>query len=100
MSDVQLNDIGTVIEITLTEDDVVIDVSSASVKEIDLLKVDGTPSTKTAVFTSDGTDGKIQYVTVDGDFDTVGLWRVQGRIVMGGADLHSAVGEFNVLENI
>ena len=68
-------DIGTRFEITLKDEGnspEIVDVSTASVTEIIFKKPDGNTVTKTAGFTTDGTDGKIEYTTLANDLDTVG----------------------------
>ena len=60
----------------------------------------GTSTTKTASFNTDGTDGKIKYTSVDGDFNEVGTWRIQAKVVMGGGTFRSDVGTFKVHENL
>ena len=47
-----------------------------------------------------GTDGKIKYTSVDGDFNEVGTWRIQAKVVMGGGTFRSDVGTFRVYENL
>ena len=74
-------DIGTVFELTIVDtDEVPIDVSTAIVKYIYFQDPTGARMRKTATFTTDGTDGKIQYVTIAGDIDEVGTWQVQGYV--------------------
>ena len=58
-------DIGTVFELTIKDtDEAVIDVSTAAVKYIYFQDPTGARRRKTAAFTTDGTDGKIQYTEV------------------------------------
>ena len=84
MANIHKNDVGTVIEVIIKdEDNVAIDVSAATVKTIRLRNPAGTVMEKTAVFVTDGTDGKIKYTTVDGDLDATGDWRTQAYIEIG-----------------
>ena len=76
MADVQLNDYGTVFRVTITDDGVAVDVSSATTKSIIFKPPSGSKTTKTATFTGSGTDGRIQYTTVAGDINVVGLWYI------------------------
>lgn len=77
---ISINDIGTSLQVNIEENDVAVDVSSATAKQIIIEKPDGTLLTKTAAFVNDGTDGKIQYTTVTGDIDQVGIWRFWGKV--------------------
>jgi hypothetical protein len=63
--------------------EVVIDVSLVSVKQIKFS--DGTNTvTKTASFTTDGTDGKIQATLDAADITVAGDWSYQGLVTMAG----------------
>lgn len=101
----RLNDIGTILTVTITDEDgAVVDISGAEAGDISMifLKPDATNLTKTATFTTDGTDGKIKYTTVDGDLDVAGLWHIQGFVNISDGDVvfHSAVGAFEVATNL
>lgn len=96
----QLNAIGVKIELTIKEDGSALNISSASKKDIILKKPDGTTSTKTGVFATDGTDGKIKYLTVSGDLDIDGRWGVQGDLVVGTFTGKTAKGYFDVANNL
>ena len=107
-NEVHLNDIGTVFEITLKDEGnspEIVDVSTAATMEIIFQKPNGTSVTQTASFTTDGTDGKIEYTTLTGDLDTVGLWKIQGHVVLGtaspiNAQWRSDIDEFEVFDNL
>lgn len=94
--DVRLNDIGTTFEVTLDDCGTVVPVNGATTQEILFKKPDGTVVTKTSVFTTDGTDGKIEYVTISGDLDQLGLWQLMGHVILPSGDWHSAIGSFQV----
>lgn len=98
----QLNDIGTVLRVQIVDEDgTPIDISAATVKEILLLKPDKRTSLlKTATFTTDGTDGMMEYVTVDGDLDKLRVWQIQGRVTTPLGKWSSKKGTFCVLPNI
>jgi hypothetical protein len=99
----QVNDIGTSLEVTVFDQDgVVLNLATASLLQIALLKPDGvTEMTKTAALVTDGTDGKLHYVTVANDLDQAGHWKIQGIITFAtGGLFHSTVTKFKVLANI
>jgi hypothetical protein len=74
-------DIGTVFRLTITDTaGTAIDVSTATTKYIYFQDPSGVRMQKTAAFTTDGTDGKIQYTSVSGDIDSVGTWQIQGHV--------------------
>lgn len=83
-SEIHALDYGTEIRITVKENDVAIDISSSSITEFLIRKPDGTLLTVNADFYTDGTDGVLTYITVDGDTDIAGTYKFQARITMGG----------------
>jgi hypothetical protein len=95
-------DVGTIIRLTITEDDdtTAVDVSGATVKTFYFLKPTGTKINKTAVFNSDGTDGKLKYTTIAGDIDTTGRWQVQAYVEIGAAKYYSTKTTFIVQSNL
>lgn len=99
--EMHVGDIGTKIGVIIKEDDAIVDISAATTKEIFLEKPDKTKVTKTAQFETDGTDGKIYFLTlVDSDLDQAGNWKRQGHIITPTGEWRSSVIEFEVNENI
>lgn len=81
-------DYGQVIERFLVDQsDVAIDISTASSKNFYLKKPDGTVLTKTALFTTTGTDGGLYYVLAAGDIDADGGWKFQFSTVISGGQI-------------
>lgn len=93
-------DIGTAIEIEIKDCSGVVNVSSATTKQIRFYKPNKERVVQDATFLTDGVDGKIQYIFADGDLDTVGRWRYQAFLIIGGREYNSDIGEFKVYENI
>ena len=97
----QENNIKTPLQAIIEDDGTPIDISTASTKEIVFLKEGETASvTETAVFTTDGTDGAIEYAPVADFLTPGGLWRYQGRVVLGTQTFKSAWRRFLVKENL
>lgn len=98
---VRVGDFGTIFETTVVdEDEVVQDISSASTKNMIFRKPDGTVVTQTTALSTDGTDGKCRYTTVDGDIDMAGEWQRQVHIAVGGGEWHTSITVFDVDENL
>ena len=100
-----INDIGTTFRVTVndttsTGGTSVANISTASTKTFIFGRPDGTAFTKTAVFVTDGSDGLLQYATVDGDLDKAGTWSLQVYVVTSGGAWYSNVGNFRVFENL
>lgn len=58
---------------------------------------DGTQTTKTATFKTDGTDGVITYTGESGFFDTAGGWKARGKVNSGSAVLTTEWSYFSIL---
>lgn len=71
-------------------------VDGATVKEIVFEDPLGGVVRKTAVFTTDGTDGYIEYVIIAGDIDMSGTWILQGYVEGVGFKNSSSKGTFEV----
>lgn len=96
----QENNVGTPIQAIIEDDGTPINIETASTKEIVFISETGTTVTKTATFTTDGKDGAIEYAPEAGFLTPGGLWRYQGRVVMGVQDFKSSWRRFLVKENL
>jgi len=73
--------VGVVVVVEITDDGDIVDVSAATVaKNICLRAPSGGDKVKAATFTNTGTDGKIQFTTIDTDFDDLGRWKIAAHI--------------------
>ena len=95
-SQIHVGDIGTTLVGTVLDGGVAVDISSASSIQMILSKPDQTTLTKTASLNSDGLDGKMKYVTIDGDIDQAGNYKIQGKVVLGSATYSSSISTFKV----
>lgn len=97
---IQLDDIGTIIRVTIEDPPgTPVDVSAASIQEIILTSPSGVKKTKTSVFDGTGVNGKIRYITIAGDMDEVGRWHVRGHVIIPTGDFHSIKGPLYVEDN-
>jgi hypothetical protein len=98
---IHVGDIGTIIELDITDTDgVAINVSSATVKYIYLKKPSGTKIKRDAEFTNTGSDGKIQYTTISGDIDRAGEWQVEGYVELTDGKFFTTKDDFVVLPTL
>jgi hypothetical protein len=97
--DIRIGDIGTVFEVTVVDDSVVVDVSTASTKEIIFVDPDGRETTHAAAFSSSGTDGKIRYSTQSGDIYRAGNWQIRARVVIAAGTFNTSHKNFTVKPN-
>lgn len=78
---IQLNDDGTTLELTVTEDGSAVDLSSGvTTKSIIMQHPDGTTETFTADFKTNGSDGILQYDLEAADVAATGKYYVQALI--------------------
>lgn len=99
-NEVHKSDIGTVFVVTVKDGGSALDISGATTKEIFFQVPDGTTLTKTAAFTTDGTNGKIQYTTISGDLSVTGQWKLQAHVINASGEWRSDLSPFTVHENI
>ncbi len=101
----QVGDIGTIIRVTVQDLQadgtvVTLDVSLATTQQFRILKPDDTELTVTTSFTTDGTDGLIEYATLDGDINQSGKYKLQAYLVFPTGTWSTDVGTFNVCKNL
>ena len=101
-SQIQVDDIGTRIKVTIVDDDVAVDISAASLREIIIKKPDATSFTRTASVIGDGSSssGVMYYDVVAGDLDLPGMYKIQGRVSIPSGTFKTAVGTFQVYCNL
>lgn len=105
-NEIHEGDVGTVFELIMVEwdedleEDVVVDISTATVKSIKFGKPTAATVTQTGVFVTDGTDGKMKYTSVADDLVPTGDWDIQGYVEMPAWTGHSDMGHFTVHRNL
>ena len=98
--EIHVGDIGTAFEVTLKDCDGVVDISTATSKELIFRKPDKTVVVKIAVFKTDGTDGIIQYLTILDDLDLKGAWSIQAKVTLPTGTWSSDIQKFKVYANL
>ena len=98
--EIHQSDIGVILQFTVQEAGTAVNISTASTKTIKLVKPDDSVLSKAGSFTTDGSDGKLQYTTVSGDLDTAGTWHAQLYLVMTGWTGHTSIVPFVVYPNV
>ena len=104
--EIHVGDIGTIFEVEVIECnlvtglDEVVDISASTTMQLKFQKSGGTTITKTASFSDAGVDGKIRYVSVSGDLDQPGQWRLQAYLISPSWTLSSSIGCFEVFPNL
>lgn len=98
--EIHYNDIGTIFRGTIQDGSSVVDISGATTIQMLFNPPGGATRTKTATLTGDGTDGKMQYTTVDGDLNVLGVWQWQGQVVLPAGTWRTDVKTFVVHSNL
>jgi len=88
---INIDDIGTDLQVTITEGGTAVDISSATDLVIILVKPSGAEVEKTAELLNDGTDGIMRYVTDSDDIDEVGDWSYYGRVTFSASEVYHSV---------
>lgn len=100
-TEIHVGDINVRLLITIKDDGSVVDIGDATLLEIFLRKpVSDGLLTKSATLYTDGSDGIMYYDSVSGDFDEVGMWKIQGAVTMNSGYYQSPIMKFKVLGNI
>lgn len=101
-NNIHVDDVGTIFKVLIKDDDTgaALDIRTATTLQLKFKKPQSPTVTKTAVFTTDGSDGYIQYPVIAGDLDISGKWSVQGFVSGGGYDNSSEIGTFTVHPNL
>ncbi len=87
--------------VTIKDDDGAVDIHSANISQFIFQKpITYSNVTVNASFYTDGTDGKLTYTTGSGMLDTVGLWKLQGYVVIGPSGWKSDIHTFKVARNL
>lgn len=100
VGEIHVGDVGTPFKFTTRQAGRVLDISTATVKQARFKKPDGSVVVKDTEFIDSGTGGQHKYVTVEGDIDQAGKWRVQTYIEMPGRENYSDIDEFSVFPNL
>lgn len=83
MADFVVGDIGATVDVQVIERGAVVDLSAVGGKSLVMKKPDGTHTTWTAAFKTDGTDGYLRFTTaLVSDLDQSGDW--QGQVYLTG----------------
>lgn len=100
--DIHVGDIGTAMVFQVVDQsNNIVDLSSASAMQV-ILKAPSWSSGQafTAVWSTNGTDGKMQYVSIASTFSEPGTWQAQVYFAIGGGAWKSDIVKFKVKANL
>lgn len=98
-NEIHVGDVGSVFEITLSDNNGVI-TEITNTKCIIFKKENSVVLTRPAVYKTDGSDGILQYTTVEGDLDIAGQWSIQARVLLISGIKSSNIDTFTVYPNL
>lgn len=98
LNGIKLGDFGEILVLTMKDKDgTVQDISSFTTRQVIVRTPDKLKTvTRTATFTTDGTDGKLDFSFADGDIDRPGLWEGQVVLSKTGMERRSDIFDMNV----
>lgn len=99
-NEIHKNDVGTIFTITIYDGDSIVDISTATDKQIMFRKPDGNTSTVSGSFLTNGTDGKLTYTFGSGELDVDGKWRMQAYFTFPSGKWYSDIANFKVYDNL
>ena len=99
-SEIHVDDVGPRLLITVQDDGVAVDISSATARQINFKKPSATVLNRTGSLFTDGTDGKMYYDAVAGDLDEAGDYKIQGKVIFSVGTFSTDVKKFKVHCNI
>jgi hypothetical protein len=100
-AEIHVGDVGTAFEATIKNEAgqiVTLPTSGATLQMV--FKNRLARFVKPAVLATDGSDGKIRYVTQPSDLNVAGAWQVQGLVAIPGGSWSSDIHHFDVKGNI
>lgn len=99
-NEIHVGDAGTTFRVTVMEDESVVDISGATLKELIFKGPAGSALIKAASFVTDGVDGGLGYTTLATDFSVAGRWQVQAHVTLVNGEWHSGIIGFMVEVNL
>jgi hypothetical protein len=92
--------IGTIFRATIKEAGSAKDISSATLMQYTVRPPSGALRSWGCAFTTDGSNGQMEYALVAGDLNVAGRWQLQGSLVSPSWTLHTDVIKFTVEDNL
>jgi len=98
-TEIHVGDVGTIFELTIKDDDGVVDLTSGTV-DIKIQDPGLNVDTKPGTIDGDPTTGIVRYTTVSGDIDEEGCWQIQAVVTLPGGTWSSDIQQFEVFPNL
>lgn len=101
-SQIHVNDVGTRFKVTIKDDGTVVDISTATLLQLNFRKPSDEKVIRTASTLSDGSalSGVIYYDSVVGDLDEIGNYKIQGKVTFPSGTFFTDIHTFKVHCNL
>jgi hypothetical protein len=101
-SEIHQDDIGTRFLVTVKDDGVAVNLTSATLKQLNFRKPDDSVLNRTASGLGGGSEssGIMYYDTVAGDLDAVGVYKMQGKVTIPSGTFYTDIYTFKVHSNL
>ena len=101
-SEIHVDDVGTRFLLTVKDSGVVVDLSSASLLQVNFKKPDDIVVNRTGSTLSDGSvvSGVMYYDSLAGDLDQAGHYKLQGKVGLTGGTYYTDIHTFKVHCNL
>ena len=96
-ANIHMGDVGTVLKISVYDQDKVIVPEIGDTVELKFRKPDYTDVTINPLI---GVDGVLSFTSVIGFFDIVGVWKMQAKIITTAGTWYSSIVEFKIHKNL
>lgn len=85
----KVDEVGIIVTATLEENGTALDISGSTTRQLIFVSPTHQKRVFPCTFTTDGTEGKMQYTTLAGDLDVSGDWQIQAFVVLPGGSYYS-----------
>ena len=101
-SEIHKDDIGTRFLVTVQDDSVAVDLTGATLTQLNFRQPDDTVLNRSAssLGADSDTSGVMYYDTVAGDLDEVGVYKMQGKVSIPNGTFYTDVYTFKVHSNL
>jgi len=97
---IHVGDFGTQLIMTVKENGQIVDISQALGLHVIIKKPNSNLYTKQGLLYTDGTDGKMYYISAPGDFNAAGNYKIQGKVFLNSGTYYTSISTFRVHCNL
>jgi hypothetical protein len=99
-SEIHVGDIGTQLIMTVKDDGEIVDISPSVNLVVILKKPNGETYSKSGQLLTNGSDGKMYYTSINGDFNVPGNYKIQGIVTLPNGTFYTSISTFKVFCNL